>query len=138
MGAEPQARSSSFAFFFSSVFASLVEASALQAPPRGGVQLRQGAFLPFVLPFFPLAWQDRARVKLAVKARSSSFGCRPFFFSFQDEKLTAAETRTSIAEARVGPAAFFSLFFPVPSGHLGVPSGHLGVPSGRSAERALR
>ena len=37
-------------------------------------------FFPFVFPFFPLAWQDRARVELAVKARSSSLGRRPFFF----------------------------------------------------------
>ena len=50
--------------------------------------------------FFPLAWQGRARVELAVKARSSSFGRRPFF-SCQDEKLNAAETRASVAEARV-------------------------------------
>ena len=90
MGGEPQARSSSFACFFS-VFASLAEALALQAPEGGGVQLRQGAFFPL----------RRARVELAVKARSSSLGCRPFFFPCQDEKLNAAETRASVAEARV-------------------------------------
>ena len=99
LGGEPQARSSSFAFFFS-VFASLAEAPALQTAEGGGVQLRQGAFFPFIFPFFPLAWQDRARVELAVKARSSSLGRRPFF-SCQDEKLNAAETRASVAEARV-------------------------------------
>ena len=99
LGGEPQARSSSFAFFFS-VFASLAEAPALQTAEGGGVQLRQGAFFPFIFPFFPLAWQDRARVELAVKARSSSLGRRPFF-PCQDEKLNAAETRASVAEARV-------------------------------------
>ena len=36
-------------------------------------------FSPSFFLFFPLAWQDRARVELAVKARSSSLGCRPFF-----------------------------------------------------------
>ena len=36
-----------------------------------------------------------------MKARSSSLGRRPFFFSCQDEKLNAAETRASVAEARV-------------------------------------
>ena len=87
--------------FFFSVFASLAEAPALQTAEGGGVQRRQGAFFPFIFPFFPLAWQDRARVELAVKARSSSLGCRPFFFSCQDEKLNAAETRASVAEARV-------------------------------------
>ena len=58
-------------------------------------------FFPFVFPFFSARWQDRARVELAVKARSSSLGCRPFFFPCQDEKLNAAETRASVAEARV-------------------------------------
>ena len=82
------------------------EAPALQAPEGGGVQLRQGAFFPLRFSFFfPLAWQDRVRVELAVKARSSSLGCRPFmpafFFPCQDEKLNAAETRASVAEARV-------------------------------------
>ena len=36
-------------------------------------------FSPSFFLFFPLAWQGRARVELAVKARSSSLGCRPFF-----------------------------------------------------------
>ena len=40
------------------------------------------------------------RKEIAVKARSSSLGCRPFF-SCQDEKLNAAEARVSAAEARV-------------------------------------
>ena len=51
LGGEPQARSSSFAFFFS-VFASLAEAPPLQAPEGGGVQLRQGAFFPLRFSFF--------------------------------------------------------------------------------------
>ena len=88
LGGEPQARSSSFAFFFS-VFASLAEAPALQAPEGGGVQLRQGAFFPLRFSFF----FRLPGVELAVKARSSSLGCRPFFFPCQDEKLNAAETR---------------------------------------------
>ena len=87
LGGEPQARSSSFAFFFS-VFASLAEAPALQTAEGGGVQLRQGAFFPFIFPFFPLAWQDRARVELAVKARSSSLGRRPFFFPVRTRSST--------------------------------------------------
>ena len=52
LGGEPQARSSSFAFFFS-VFASLAEAPALQAAEGGGVQLAKARFFPFVFPFFP-------------------------------------------------------------------------------------
>ena len=38
--------------FFFSVFASLAEAPALQAPEGGGVQLRQGAFFPLRFSFF--------------------------------------------------------------------------------------
>ena len=45
-------------------------------------------FSPSFFLFFPLAWQDRARVELAVKARSSSLGCRPFFFPVRTRSST--------------------------------------------------
>ena len=45
-------------------------------------------FSPSFFHFFPLAWQDRARVELAVKARSSSLGCRPFFFPVRTRSST--------------------------------------------------
>ena len=45
-------------------------------------------FSPSFFLFFPLAWQDRARVELAVKARSSSLGRRPFFFPVRTRSST--------------------------------------------------
>ena len=45
-------------------------------------------FSPSFFLFFPLAWQDRARVELAVKARSSSLGCRPFLFPVRTRSST--------------------------------------------------
>ena len=81
MGGEPQARSSSFAFFF---LGFCVARGGPRPPSAGGRRSStppRRVFSPSFFLFFPLAWQDRARVELAaVKARSSSLGCRPFFF----------------------------------------------------------
>ena len=80
--------------FFLVFFASLVEASALQAPPRGSTTPPRLVF-PFVLPFFPLAWQDRAR--------SSSFGRRPFFFLSGREAHRRGDPRFHSGSAGLGP-----------------------------------
>ena len=79
LGGEPQARSSSFAFFF---LGFCVARGGPRPPSAGGRRSStppRRVFSPSFFLFFPLAWQDRARVELAVKARSSSLGCRPFF-----------------------------------------------------------
>ena len=51
LGGEPQARSSSFAFF-SRFLRRSRRPPPLQAPEGGGVQLRQGAFFPLRFSFF--------------------------------------------------------------------------------------
>ena len=79
LGGEPQARSSSFAFFF---LGFCVARGGPRPPSAGGRRSStppRRVFSPSFFFFFPLAWQDRARVELAVKARSSSLGRRPFF-----------------------------------------------------------
>ena len=62
-----------------------------------------------------------------------------FFRSIPRRSVSPARPSTSALtwrKKRSGPQPFF-LFFPVPSGHLGVPSGHLGVVSGHSADGHL-
>ena len=75
--------------------------------------------------------------------RTPSPSFSPFFFPIDpsQEREPARPSSASTWKKRSGPRPFFlGVFFPVPSGHLGVPSGHLGVPSGHfrlgGAERA--
>ena len=83
-------------------FASLAEAAAIKAPQGSGAQRRQGPSFPFV---FPLFFRSPGRTGRALSSpsrrvlRRSDVGLS--FFSCQDERLTAAETRASTAEARV-------------------------------------
>ena len=88
LGGEPQARSSSFAFFFSRFLRRSRRPPPSKRRREAEFNSAKARFFPFVFPFFPLAWQDRARVELAVKARSSSLGCRPFFFPVRTRSST--------------------------------------------------
>ena len=75
--------------------------------------------------------------------RTPSPSFSPFFFRSIPRRSVS---RRDLPRPRPGKSArarglfFWGVFFPVPSGHLGVPSGHLGVPSGHfrlgGAERA--
>ena len=80
------------AFFVVRLFFSRFLRRSRRPPPSAGGRRSstppRRVFSPSFFLFSPLAWQDRARVELAVKARSSSLGCRPFFFPVRTRSST--------------------------------------------------